>query len=75
MNIDEYFKSKESMIPTTLSELVSTQCAIQGMLSAIITDLSNQDPVKWQKMIDAANKYREEELLRVIGVFASEGIE
>ena len=75
MNIDEYFNSRESTMPTTLSEMVEMQCAIQGMLSVIITELAMQDPVKEQKMIDDANKCREEELLRVIARFASEGIE
>ena len=75
MNIDEYFNSRESTMPTTLSEMVEMQCAIQDMLSAIITELAMQDPIKEQKMIDDANKYREEEVLRVIARFASEGIE
>ena len=72
MDINEIFKSTNTNLPDMLSELIETQCAIKGMLHAIIAEISKSDPEKEAEILYIANKVKDEELLRVVARFASE---
>ena len=71
MDINEIFKSTNTNIPDMLSELIVTQCEIKGMMLAIIAEMSNNDPLKEDNILDVAKKASDQELLRVISNFSS----
>ncbi|MDM9630238.1 hypothetical protein [Robiginitalea aurantiaca] len=71
MDLNEIFKSTKTTLPLMLSELVETQCSIKAMLTVILAELADNDPVREQRLVDDCNKCREKELLRVVAIFAS----
>ena len=53
-----------------LSELVETQCAVKGLLLAVVNELADGDEDKATEILANADKLREQELLRVVARFA-----
>lgn len=71
-NIKDIFKQIDASFPTMLSEIIETQCMIKGMLSALITKLSNGNPDKDQDLVVLTNKLKDRELLFVVARFTEE---
>jgi len=72
MDIKDIFSKTDTSLPAMLSEIIETQCMIKGMLSVVISELSNGNPRKEQELVNLANKLKDKELLRVVGRFTKE---
>jgi hypothetical protein len=72
MDIKDIFEQTNTNLSSMLSELIETQCAIKGMLHAIIAEISKSDPEKENEILSIANKVKDQELLRVVARFTSE---
>ena len=72
MKISELIKSNPTSFNAILSEILETSISNKAMLHAIIAEVSNGNPNTENKILSIANEKKDKELLRVIGIFASE---
>lgn len=72
MDIKDIFEQTNTNPSSMLSELIETQCAIKGMLHAIIAEISNGNSEKENELLTIAQKISDKELLRVVGRFSSQ---
>lgn len=71
MELSDILKNTNTNYSSMLSEILETQCHLKGLLFSILSELAKNDDEKIIKMVQYADKIKDDELLGIVARFSS----